>query len=263
MIGTLVESLIPKKPLGKYSRITSTLFKELGANVLALNLYPWGFIGNKEEGYPHPDFSDNDLPILLVHGIVHNRSAFYSLDRKFRALGWHNIYTINYSTTKGSMSRMVGDLEKKIDQILKETNAPQVDIVAHSLGGLVSRKLMVIEPGRGKIRQLITLGTPHSGTRLSKFLRFVPGSSLFEDLDFQSFEISGIQKTSLPRKSYVTSIFSDFDWTIQPKYSCEAKGFPESAFSNIEIKGVGHTGLLYSRQVFEVVVEELSKNYNH
>lgn len=55
-------------------------------------------------------------------------------------------------------------LKSKIDQIKIQTKWPRVDIVAHSMGGLVAREYIGALNGGESIDQLITLGTPHNGS---------------------------------------------------------------------------------------------------
>ena len=51
-------------------------------------------------------------------------------------------------------------LPTRVDDILKRTGCPKVDIVAHSLGGLVARYYMTMGLGPGKVRRLITPEPP-------------------------------------------------------------------------------------------------------
>lgn len=76
-----------------------------------------------------------------------------------------------------SAAQNAGDLLAYIDQILATTKAGkaagQVDILAHSQGGLVVEAALrsaqdIGSSGRGKIRRVVTLGTPYLGT--PKFL---------------------------------------------------------------------------------------------
>lgn len=227
------------------------------ANLKAINLYPLGMIKDRKAGYHHPKHSMNPRPLLLVHGIVHNRSAFVSLRKRLQRLGWHNIYTINYSTSYGSIGSMVGQLSSHVDEILKTTNANQIDIVAHSLGGIVARYYMSLGEGRGKVKELITLGAPHNGTHLSRILSFLPGSSLGWDLRENSYLLKLMKETSLPKGSRLTNIYSPLDWTIWPNTKCEVEGSPKSSFKNIRIDSVGHTGFLFSQQVFDVITSTI------
>ena len=55
-------------------------------------------------------------------------------------------------------------LDQKIETIKGQTGSTKVDIVAHSLGGLVARNYINDPVRAGKVRKLITLGTPNLGT---------------------------------------------------------------------------------------------------
>lgn len=55
-------------------------------------------------------------------------------------------------------------LQTRINQIKAQVKWPRVDIVAHSMGGLVAREYIGTLNGGGSVDQLITLGTPHDGS---------------------------------------------------------------------------------------------------
>src|SRR4030042_954608 len=54
------------------------------------------------------------------------------------------------------------ELEQIVDLTLECTDSDHVIILAHSMGGLVSRQYMV-ESGSGNVKKIITLATPHYG----------------------------------------------------------------------------------------------------
>jgi len=55
-------------------------------------------------------------------------------------------------------------LAADVNRILARSGAAQVDIIAHSMGGLDARKPIVDEGLATKVRTLTTIGTPHLGT---------------------------------------------------------------------------------------------------
>lgn len=55
-------------------------------------------------------------------------------------------------------------LSDRIEAVKAAARWPKVDIVAHSMGGLIAREYIETLDGGGNIDQLITIGTPHSGS---------------------------------------------------------------------------------------------------
>jgi len=55
-------------------------------------------------------------------------------------------------------------LDQKIQQIKTQTGSQKVDIVAHSMGGLVARNYISDATRASNVRKLFTLGTPHLGS---------------------------------------------------------------------------------------------------
>ncbi len=54
-------------------------------------------------------------------------------------------------------------LRDKINEIKQQLNWPKVDLVAHSMGGLLAREYIESDYYQNDVDQLITLGTPHNG----------------------------------------------------------------------------------------------------
>lgn len=250
-------SLVEQISLGR--KIVSVTAREIGANIKALNLYPFGIFYGREAGAPHPHFALNKRPILLVHGIMHNASAFIPLKRQMADEGWKNIFSINYATRHGSLTKMVDILSARVDEIINITQSPQIDIVAHSLGGIISRYYMTIGSGRGKVHHLVTLGTPHRGTPLSFFVRGGLLGGLNTDLRPGSYLINHLNETALPRGSILTSIYSKYDFVAWPsENNCKVEGLPHTSFNNTELNNVGHLGLLYHPNSLNSVMGSLT-----
>jgi triacylglycerol lipase len=242
-------------------KVASVAARELTANLIALNLYPLGALNllRRTDAHPHPHYAQNPRPVLLVHGMAHNHSAFISLRKRMAASHWHNVFTINYATRHGSLTGMVDELSQLIEEILIKTQSTQIDVVAHSLGGIVSRYYMCLGEGRGKIKNLVTLGSPHQGTGASRLLTGLPFGALKSDLRNGSYLMKLLGQTALPRGSTITSIYSEFDWTVWPQANCEVEGSPSNSFKNVKVSDCGHIGLLYSPQVADIVMRTLTQ----
>ncbi len=153
--------------------------------------------------------------------------------------------------------QMAESLDLKVQTILTETKAKQVDIVAHSLGGVVARFYMTFGPGRGLVRNLVTLGTPHQGTEMSFVARGLNVGTLAQDLKVNSYLMRSLRETALPKDSFITSLYSAGDWTLVPAENGIAAGVPEKQFRSVCLTGVGHAGLLFHQETFDTVVQSL------
>src|SRR5262249_43958684 len=60
--------------------------------------------------------------------------------------------------------RLAPRLAGRMEEVCRDTGAPRVDVVGHSLGGLVARHLVELGDG-SRIRRLVTLGSPYYSER--------------------------------------------------------------------------------------------------
>ena len=247
-----------RRPIKMSKILFKATTKEALSHAKAFRLYPLGHWSWSEKAVPHPIHAVNPRPVLLVHGVIHNRSAFFSLRREMEKWGWVNVFSMNYSTWHGSITGMIEDLARRVDQIQRETGCSSVDIVAHSLGGLIARYFMSIGAGRGKVNQLVTLGTAHQGTSLSGILRVFLGGSLHRDLKKRSYFISSIDQVALPRNSRIVSVYTKKDRVVWPFKNCLVDDSVGASFENIEVYSAGHMSLLYDSEVFKVVRDQLN-----
>jgi pimeloyl-ACP methyl ester carboxylesterase len=99
------------------------------------------------------------VPVVLVHGILGDRTNFAALRRHLANEGIRRFSCFAYRP-RLDYQRIARDLGAHVDRVLRETGATQVDVVGHSLGGLVARYFMQTG-GAGCVRRLVTLGTPY------------------------------------------------------------------------------------------------------
>ena len=132
-------------------------------------------------------------PVILIHGLwmnsdntwvitnFANRLASYGYHYAFADYEEHNSETFD-PCDKAFGNYGINSIRNTIHNIIEEYRyfsiaASQVDIIGHSMGGLMARGF-VQQPDykkkenymKGSIHRLITIGTPHLGGPLSKFL---------------------------------------------------------------------------------------------
>lgn len=177
-------------------------------------------------------------PILLVHGIVSNRSVFTLLRRGLTRRGFANVFAMNYATVATDVRTAALRLAEEVEQIVEETGFERIHIIGHSLGGLIARYFVTRLGGDGRVHTLVTLGTPHAGsyaayiapTRLMKQMR--PGSGLMHEL---ALPVHGC------RTRFIT-YWSDNDMAILPHESAALR-HPDLGARNVRLHGAGHLTL--------------------
>jgi predicted alpha/beta hydrolase family esterase len=187
-------------------------------------------------------------PILLLHGVLCNGGVWRSLKRRLRKAGLGPVYAPSYGPPLASIELFADQIAAKIDRILAATGARQVSIVAHSMGGIVARAY-VRKHGGGKVRRVITIGTPHEG---SAHAWLFPGTSLGQLRPGNPW-LAALPEPSAASPPFV-SVWSWHDSMVAPQTSARLRHG-----RNVEIVGVGHNALLTDPDVAQKVIDELRR----
>lgn len=187
-------------------------------------------------------------PILLVHGLVDNRSVFTLLRRTLRRRGFGRVQTVNYSPFTQDVRAAAARLARLVEKTCEETGYERVHVVGHSLGGVVARYYVQRMGGDERVHTLCTLGSPHAGTHAAHLLpsRLVrqlrPGSELMTELEAPA---PGC-------RTRFVAFWSDLDQLIVPKRSARLV-HPDLSARNVLLHGVGHMSLpIDGRVVHEI-----------
>lgn len=177
-------------------------------------------------------------PILLVHGIVSNRSVFTVLRRGLTRRGFSNVFAMNYSTVATDVRTAALRLADEVESVCAQTGFERIHVIGHSLGGLIARYYVTRLGGDERVHTLVTLGTPHEGTwaayalptRLMRQMR--PGSGLMREL---ARPVRGCRTRFL-------AYWSDTDAVIVPQCSAALR-HPDLATRSVRLHGAGHLTL--------------------
>ena len=130
--------------------------------------------------------STQRLPIVLAHGIARFdillqllRDRFHFPETElgdrfqyFKGIKSHleshgfQVFHPNEEFA-GPVDRRAEQLRDRVNEILAGTGAEKVHIIAHSMGGLDARHMIVDKGMADKVATLVTIGTPHLGTILA------------------------------------------------------------------------------------------------
>jgi triacylglycerol lipase len=193
------------------------------------------------------------IPVLLVHGLIDNRSVFTVMRRNLRRRGFAQVCSWNYSPLLADVARGAADLGEHIERICAQTGHERVHVVGHSLGGLIARYHVQRQRGDRRVASLVTLGTPHQGSIWARMLptplvrQLRPGSSLLQEL-----------AEPAPRcRTRITAIYSNLDEMVVPTNSGRCD-HPDLAARNVLVRGVGHMSLPIHRGVADEVAATLA-----
>ncbi|MEU9354309.1 alpha/beta fold hydrolase [Streptomyces griseoloalbus] len=178
-------------------------------------------------------------PVVLLHGFIDNRSVFVLLRRSLSQHGRQQIESLNYSPLTCDVRIAADLLGQHIEQVCERTGSHRVDVVGHSLGGLIARYYVQRLGGDTRVRTLVTLGTPHSGTRVAPLAnahpivrQMRPGSPVLEEL-------------ALPApgcRTHFVAFWSDLDHIMDPLEAACIE-HPDLSVANVRVSGVGHLAL--------------------
>jgi pimeloyl-ACP methyl ester carboxylesterase len=152
----------------------------------------------------------------------------------------------------GDVRRSARRVHEEIERLAAHTPFAYVDVVGHSLGGLVAAYLLKrLDRGR-RIRRVVTLGTPHRGTPLAlagvllfglvsrAVWQMLPGAPLLQE----------IAAAPVPEGSELIALCSDADGVVPDAF---ASLLPAPRQTNARVPDLGHVDFLVSRRSFRLV----------
>ena len=117
-------------------------------------------------------------PVLMVHGLNDTSNSFAKMGKKLQTELYDpfQIYSLDYSSSNtASFAENKQVVPSAIDILLKkvrsyEYEVNKVDVVGHSMGGLLTRQYVQSDYYKDDVNRLITLNTPHSGSQGANLL---------------------------------------------------------------------------------------------
>ena len=205
---------------------------------------PLGLFGLPVSGPP----ARGPRPVLLLHGYAMGRMNFFLLARRLHRAGLGPLVGFEYASL-GSIRRAAAALGAFVDQLTGELGT-RVDLVGHSLGGVVARTYVCDGAGAGRVENLITIGSPHAGTWFS---RFGVGSSSVEAKVDSPF-LRELASRPIPPGVRATAIWSRADGLVSSPLFARLPGAEEIVYDDL-----GHLTMLASPRVAAEVIARLRR----
>ena len=195
------------------------------------------------------NIDENHPPVLLIHGYLGTRGSMFMVERRLNDDGIcvfsFNLGMINVRDIRSSAFL----IHRKIEAILAQTPVKKIDIIGHSMGGLIGLYFIKKLGGHEKVRKLVMLGTPLKGTWAAlggvatmgllstSSWQLLPGSAFLRDL----------AEGPNPRGVQYYSIAADRDWICPPSSSTMEEA------SHVTVP-LGHSSLVLSEEVYRHIL---------
>lgn len=189
------------------------------------------------------------LPVLLVHGYECNRGFWWRIRPRLEAEGW-TVATLSLEPVFIGIDQYADVIARRVAEVCEATAAGQVILVAHSMGGLAARAY-VRRHGSGRVARLVTLGSPHHGSRLAALGMGENARQMVPDCAWLN-EANQLHTCPLPKDT--VSIYSYHDNYVMPQASAVLPGA-----RNIGVSGVGHLSMAINSRFLNQVLDELER----
>ncbi|MDP2342624.1 MAG: alpha/beta fold hydrolase [Deltaproteobacteria bacterium] len=219
------------------ARMRRNVLREVLGSVAHGVLYPFGYLPRRHQPLRAKDIDT----VVFVHGLAANRACLFPLQLWLSRAGYGRQLSFNYSTS-GSVEKMALHLKREIDDNVR---GGRIHVVAHSLGGLVTRYYVQALDGDRRVSAVVTLGTPHGGTYPSVYAP----SAMLQQLRPDGAFLKHLTSLPPPAHTRFTSIGARSDHLVVPS---------EHAFAPFGervplFEDLGHSTLLLSPSVFRAV----------
>ncbi len=234
------------------AKLVRAAFLEFFACMLLLPFWPlWFIVGASYEAVHEGEGEarGNRHPVVLLHGFAMNRTNWIFLGRRLARRGIGPLYGTSYFSPQ-SVRHSAEHLARFVERVREREGCERVDIVAHSLGGVVARYYLQRLDGAKHVGRLVTIGSPHNGTAVARLGALIPSaletrrdSAFFAELG-PLVAAEGLQ---------ITSVWSHADAIIEPPESASVAPVGEDRVFD----DLGHLALLLSPRVLDAVAERL------
>lgn len=193
-------------------------------------------------------------PVLLIHGFLGTRGSMFLLEQRLLRDGFSivsfNLGVLNVRDIRTSALL----IHRKVQSILEQSGLQRLDIVGHSMGGLIGLYYIKRLGGHKTVRRMVMLGTPARGTWAallgvatlglwsSSSWQLLPGSEFLDDL----------HQGALPNEVEFTTIAAERDWICPPE-ATQLEG------AHAITVPLGHSSLVVSEVVYRKVLWALRK----
>ncbi|MCK8602306.1 esterase/lipase family protein [Desulfoferrobacter suflitae] len=237
------------------NRVAGWILRGIVTSFVSQNLtvlcYPLRFWRKLWE--PHPDTSCPHPPIILIHGLFHNVSAWILYRYVLRRNGFRNIYAFGYGSLNTSFQEILNKLDRKVQAVGRVFPGQRLVLIGHSLGGLLVRAYAEDPHNTHRIAAAVTLGAPHQGSKLAAL-----GSlKLARSLCYRGKLLAALEPEDEPPDIPRLAVYSPIDNMVLPNESCQVA---HAGWTHQECQPLSHLAMLYHVPLVRLVSDYLQRH---
>jgi triacylglycerol lipase len=188
-------------------------------------------------------------PVLLVHGLGGTKSSWALLAQALSARGL-TVEAVTYTPIGTSVEQLADRLVVEVDTMLSRTGSDKVHLVGHSLGGVVIAQAIAGGRLNGLVDTVVTLGSPFGGTPWANLLPF---GAIVRALREGSPLLRRLACAPVPDDVRWLAFTAALDMIVPGLRSVPV----HTQVETVTVGGVGHNGMLLSREVVGRIVDAL------
>lgn len=222
----------------------------VSSQIMAYLTYPIGFA--KRLWKPSPSPRCSRPPVLLVHGLYHNASAWYLYKWWLRRRGYEKVFCLSYNTLKYDFWQLADQLKGVVREAADLCGGEPIILMGHSMGGLLTRAAIADPATARLVRAAVLLGAPNHGSKLSALAFGRLGRSIIHEGPL----VKRLNTMASPRSMPKFNLFSPLDNMVLPTSSLE---IDEPGWVQAETAPISHVSMLYHLPTARLVMEFLEE----
>jgi triacylglycerol lipase len=185
-------------------------------------------------------------PVVLVHGFAASGASWFAVRRALRADG-RTVVSFDYPPWTSSVDELADRLAATVEDLLAATGASKVDLVGHSLGGVIIALAMTRDRLAEHVDLVVTIGSPLSG---SPWAAMLPVAPLVRALRPGSALLRRLAAAPAPARIRWLAMAATHD-PIVPAHRAVP---PNRQATRVMIDAAGHSGMLLHPEVVARIV---------
>jgi triacylglycerol lipase len=201
----------------------------------------YGFFIKADPG-EYDSLSASKIPIILIPGIYENWQFMKPIADMLNKNG-HPIHVID------GLGYNTGDIKSMaelVDTYITKTKLASCIIVAHSKGGLIGKYVLANFNAKLKIKAMVAINTPFSGSQYAYLLLPLKSTRIF----IPHSPILSLLANNTLVNSQIVSIYGQFDPHIP-------KGSYLKGAKNIKLKTRGHFRIMKNKDVHQAILRSV------